>query len=192
MSNNQKQRSATDRLNDVEQATMSIFQALDNMTRDLMLVKDAIKLLGNKLDSVVKVVASGGTLTDETISAVMVENNIAELKSKVDDLIARGVLVSELEVQPESFVVIREVDETGKVVNPRLQFTMAALPKETVDKLLGAQPGQVLQIKEGTLSVEILETYTIVTPQAPQAAAPQAVQAPEAAPAPAETPAANS
>lgn len=161
MSNNQKQRSATERLNDVEEAAMSIFQALDNMSRDLMLIKDAIKLLGNKVDSIVKAASTGQEINDQVISSLMVENNVAELKAKVDNLVAQKILVSELAVNAQSFVVIREVDDAGKVVNPRLQFTMSAVSPEVTEKLVGAQPGQTVKMKEGSLNVEILEVYSV-------------------------------
>lgn len=184
MSNNQKQRSATERLNDVEQSLMSVFQALDNMTRDLMMVKDAIKLLGNKMDSIVQATVSGQPLTDEVIANLMVQNNVADLKAKVDGLIAQGILIEQATVEAQSFLVIRELDETGKIVNPRLQFTMGALDQSVTEKLVGAKVGQTIDVKEGALRVEILEIYGIKTAEP----APEAEAAPaEAAEAVAET-----
>lgn len=184
---NQKQRSATERLSDTEQALQAVFQTLDNMGRDLMLCKDAIKLLGNKLDAVVK----AANLSDDTISALMVQNNVDELKGKVDALIAQGILEATTTVDAQSFLVIREIDDAGKVVNPRLQFTMGALDPAISEKLIGGQPGQTIEVKEGALKVEILEVYGIKTAQpAPAAeAAPAEATAPESAPA-AEAPAA--
>lgn len=168
MSNTQKQRSATERLNDVEQATMSTFQTLENMTRDIMLIKDAIKLLGNKVDSIVKASMNGQPLTDEVISYLMVQNNIEELKAKVDNLIAQGILVAEAVVGAQSFIVVREVDDTGKVINPRLQLTMGALAPHVAEKLIGAQSGQVVDVEAGALKVEVLEVYAIQSLKAPE------------------------
>lgn len=164
---NQKQRSATDRLNDVEQGVMSIFQALDNMARDMMLIKDAIKLLGNKVDSVVKVAG----LSDDAISAGMIENNVAELKGKVDSLIEQGILAAQELIDLQSFIVVREVDDAGKVVNPRLQFTVNAIAPEVSEKLVGAKVGALIDVKEGSLKVEVLEIYGIQTPKAAEAPA---------------------
>lgn len=181
MSNqNQKQRSATERLNDVEQLLANLYQTADNMARDLLTIKEAIKLLANKLDSVAK----ESNLSDDAISQRMLDNNVAELKSKVDDLIAQGILEAESTVTDKSFVVGRESDDSGKIMNPRIQFTLAALEPETKDKLVGANVGQVVDIKEGKYKLEILESYAIVTPQAPQAEAPVAEATPaEATPA---------
>lgn len=183
MSNNQKQRSATERLADLEQAMMSLYQTIDNMARDLLTVKEAIKLLGNKTSSIAKV----GGFSDEAISAVMIENNVADLKAKVDDLIAQGLLVAEAIVTENSFVVGRESDDTGKVINPRIQFVVSALSDELKAKFAGAGTGQTLDLQEGKLKFEVLESYLIQTPTAPEAvaeaAAPAEAPAAEAAPA---------
>lgn len=168
-----KQRSASERLNDSEQALMSIFQALDNISRDMMLVKDAIKLLGNKTDAVVK----ASNLSDDTISALMVENNVAELKANVDRLIGQGILTAEAVVTGQSFVVLREVDDAGKVVNPRLQLSVGAIDPAIASKLIGGLVGQTVDVQEGKLKVEIMESYAIQTPvQAPA----EALEAPAA------------
>lgn len=174
MSNNDKQRSATERLNDLEQATMGTFQALDNMSRDLMLVKDAIKLLGNKLDAVAK----ASNLSDDVISKLMVENNVAELKGNVDRLIAQGILTAEGVVTAQSFVVLREVDDAGAVVNPRLQLAVSSIDPTIAEKLVGGMVGQTVTIQEGKLKAEIVESYAIQTPQAPSALGEIALEAP--------------
>lgn len=165
MSNNQKQRSATERLNDLEQGVMGIFQAIDNMSRDLMLVKDAIKLLGNKTDAI----ARASNLSDDVISGLMVENNIAELKGIVDRLVNQGVFVAEEVVTAQSFVVIREVDDAGNTVNPRIQLAVGSIEPTTAAKLVGARVGETVEVAEGKLKAVIVESYEIVTPQAPQA-----------------------
>lgn len=49
MSNN-KQRSATERLNDLEQVVSNIYQQIEYMNRDLMTAREAVILLGKKAD----------------------------------------------------------------------------------------------------------------------------------------------
>lgn len=190
MSNNQKQRSATERLNDLEQATMNLYQTVDNMARDLMTVKDAIKLLGNKVDSIVQAIQAGGPVNDDVIGALMVQNNVNELKTKVDGLIAQGVLVAEAAITAESFVVGREISAAGKVTNPRIQFVMTALSPEIKEKLVGVAPGQTVEFQEGKDKFEVVESFSIQNPQLPT---PEAVEAAEAAaPAPEASEAASS
>lgn len=159
-------RNATQRIEDLEHALMSLYQTADNMARDLTMVKDAIKLLGNKLDAVVKASERGAGVNDTVVASIMVENNVADLKEKADRLVAQGILVAEEAVGEKSFVVSREQDDQGNIVNPRLQFTMGSLTPELRAKIVGGMPGQVITLEEGKLKLEILETYSIQTPSA--------------------------
>lgn len=179
----QPQRTASQRIDDLERGLMALYQTADNMARDLMTIKEAIKLLGNKLDSVVK--ASG--ISDDTISKLMIENNVSELKDKVDELVRNGVLVATDEVKANSFVVGRELGEDGAVQNPRMQFVVSALQPNVGGKFPGAKVGQVLDLEEGKWKFEVLEAYDIASPEQQQASAEQQesaseAQAPEAQP----------
>lgn len=173
-------RTASQRIDDMERGLMALYQTADNMARDLMTIKEAIKLLGNKLDSVVKVSRSGSALTDENIAAVMVENNVEELKTKVQNLVNSGALVSAEEIGPNSFVVGREVAADGTVQNPRLQFVVSQLQPDIKDKFPGHKAGEKIDLQEGKWSFEVLEVYNIQVPQeapaAPVEAAPEAAQ----------------
>ena len=182
MANEQKapKRTASQRIEDLERGVMSFYQTLDNMARDLQTIKDAIKLLGNKLDSVVKASANGEKITDEVISRIMIENNVEELKRKVTDLVTQGILAASDEVKANSFVVGRELSDDGKVQNPRMQFVVSALHPDVKDKFPGAKVGQTLNLQEGKWKFEVLESYDIVTPKQE---APEATQASESTPA---------
>src|SRR5690242_16307611 len=126
MNQNQQQapvsqkKTAAQRIEALENAFMSLYHTADNMARDLLTAKEAIKLLGNKLDAVAKL----AKLSDDDIAKIMIENNIAELKGKIDNLVEKGVLTAEEEVKENSFVVGREIDQDSTVVNPRLQFAL--------------------------------------------------------------------
>ena len=173
MSNQQAdKRTAAQRIDDMERGLMALYQTADNMARDLMTIKEAIKLLGNKLDAVVKASNRGEQLNDEVISKIMVENNIEELKNKVTDLVNQGILQAAEEVTANSFVVGREVDENGTVQNPRMQFVVSALAPNVKDKFPGAKVGQTLELEEGKWKFEIQEVYSLVVPSAPTQQAP--------------------
>jgi hypothetical protein len=165
-------RTAIQRIEDLERALMSLYQTADNMARDMMMIKDAIKLLGNKLDAVVKA-SERGSVNDTVVAQIMIENNVSELTEKVESLKAQGILTAETAATERSFVVGREIDAEGKVANPRLQFTMGALNPEVREKLVGGMPGQVITLEEGKLKFEVLEVYSINSP-APAAEAPAA------------------
>ena len=189
MSNQQQpdKRTASQRIDDMERGLMALYQTADNMARDMGTIKEAIKLLGNKLDSVVKASERGEALNDEVIARIMVENNVEELKEKVTNLVNQGVLVAAEEVGPNSFVVGREIAEDGSIANPRMQFVVSALQGEVKDKFPGSKVGQTLELQEGKWKFEIQEVYNIQTPEQ-QASAP-AESAPaesEEAPAPTE------
>jgi hypothetical protein len=146
------------------------------MARDLLTVKEAIKLIGNKLD----VVAKAANISDDTISKGMIDNNVAELKEKVTSLIENGVLVASDELLDSSFVVGQEVDADGNVVNPRIQFTLGSLRPEVKAKIQAGKKGEAIELEEGKLKFIITEVYAIIAPK------PQQVEAPAEAPAQAE------
>jgi hypothetical protein len=184
MSNTDK-RTATQRIEDLERALMSLYQTADNMARDLMNVKDALKLLGNKADAMVKALQRDGVkINDETISEIMIENNIEELKQKVSTLVTQGILSPSEEIADSSFVVGRDLDSEGKVVNPRLQFAFSGINPEVREKLKGRKAGEVITFAEDKNKFEVLEVYTIGVPaqqvqeEAPTEAPTEAVQAP--------------
>lgn len=178
-------RTAAQRLEDLERGIMEAYRVLDNVVRDLMTIKDAIKLLGNKTDAIAKASLRGQPLSDENLTNIMVETNVAELKAKADDLVNRGFLKASEEVDEKSFVVGREIDNEGKVANPRLQFAYTAVPAATQEKLKGTKSGDIVAFSERQWKFEVLEVYTIQNPEEAREAAP-ADQAPAA-----ETPAAE-
>lgn len=176
--NPQSKKSATQRLEDLENAVMNLYNVANGLARDLYISKEALKLLGNKTDSVVKCINKGSTLTAENISAAMVENNIEELKNVVESYVKMGACAPTDIVANDSFLVVREIAKDGSVADPRAQFTLASLEnKEVATKLLGAKVGDVVPTYEGKHSIEVLEIYKVAAPQAaPEQEAPQAQQ----------------
>lgn len=181
-SQNKDTRSASQKITDLENALMSLYQTADNMARDLGTIKEAIKLLGNKVDSIVKAASAGEPVNDAVIARIMVENNVEELNQKVKLFVAQGMIKTSEQVTSDSFIVGSEIAEDGTVVNPRLQFALSALTPEMQTKFVGGKAGDVLNLQEGKLKFKIAEVYEIQKPKPAQAA--QAAEAvPEAAPA---------
>lgn len=163
-------RTAVQRLDDLERALMGMFQAGDVTNRDVQTLKEAIKLLGNKVDAIVKATQQGEDLNDEILSRIMVENNVAELKGRVDQLVANGALLPTTEaVDEKSFVVGREIDADGKVLNPRLQFVLQSLQEPLRLLIMGKKVGDTVEFQEGKLKFELQEAYTIAPPKPPEA-----------------------
>lgn len=174
-------RTATQKIADLENGVMSLFQVNQNLTRDVAMLKDALKLLDNKLNSMAKALNGGEQPTDEVLTRIMTQNNVEELAQKVSNMVNQGFLVKEEQISENSFVVGSELDATDALVNPRLQFALKAIAPNFQEKLLGSKPGDVLLLEEGKLRFKVLESYLIQEPKAPEAA-PAAEEVPEVAP----------
>lgn len=180
MANEQQQeqkRTASQRIDDLERGLMAMYQTADSMARDMQVAKDAIKLLGNKLDSVVKLLNRDVSekINDLAVGQVMIQNNVDELKGKVTDLVGQGILVASEEVTDSSFIVGQEIDDAGGIVNPRLQFALGALSEDLKTKIKASKVGETVVLQEGKLQFKLLEVYSIQQPTAPaQEAAPVA------------------
>ena len=191
MANEQQQQpqkpTASQRIDSLENGLGALFQTADNLARDMMIVKDAIKLLGNKLDAVVKLSNRevSQNINDDAIAKIMIENNVADLKEKVTGLVSQGVLVASEEITDNSFVVGEELDNDGNVVNPRLQFALNAINEDLKTKIKAAKIGEAILLQEGKSLFKVLESYSIQQPQpAPaQEQSPAASQPADSAPA---------
>ncbi len=172
-----QQKNASQRIEDLEKGLMSMYQAFNGVAQDLANAKEALKLLGNKVSSIVTVSAKGDLVTEDSVNKTMIENNVAELKSKVDGLITQGILVNQETAESNSFLVGRELDDQGNIANPRLQFALAALQPDVQEKIKGRKAGDVVTIQEGKLKFELLEVYSIEAPKAAQAEATDAAPA---------------
>lgn len=158
-------RTATQRLQDLETGMAHIYQTLDYVARDLKFLKDATKLLHNKVDAIVQATAAKEEISDAVLDRIMVEKNVEDLKNKVTSMVVSGILLKEDQVSENSFIVGSESDETGKVVNPRIQFALKVVTDAAIQaKLLGAKIGDVIIFKEGANPFTILESYKIQDP----------------------------
>ena len=187
MSENENKKTATERLEVLENTAQNIIQAIQplaNMAQDLMALREAVKLLNNKLDAVVKAITAGTALTDENLGQLMTENNAKELQDKVTKMVSDGLLAATDTISKDTFVVINEQDGSGKIVNPRMQFFLSALNNDEIrSKLDGAKVGSNISVGDKGGSLNILEAYNIVTPQAVTDAAANVEVIEEAAPA---------
>ena len=169
----ENKKTATERLELLENTVNSIIQAIQplaNMSQDLMGLREATKLLNNKLDAVVKSINAGTQLTDENLGQIMTDNNAKELQDRVTKMVSDGLLAASDTVGKDSFVVINEQDESGKIVNPRMQFLLSALQNDEIrGKLEGAKTGTNIAVGDKGGSLNVLEAYNIVVPQAPEA-----------------------
>ena len=171
----EKKKSASERIKNLEETLLGALKALSAVNNEQETIKEAIRLLGNKLDSVVKLLNSSQPLTNENISSVMVQNKADKLAENTALMVQNGILVKSETVDNNSFVVGREVMDSGEVINPRIQFTVESTQEHLKVKILGAKVLDKILVEEGKAKLELLEIYSISEAPAPQAA-------PEAAP----------
>lgn len=180
MANPQDKRTASQRIDDLERAVMSIFNVANNMSRENTLIKNALKLLDIKVECIQGALNAGEPLTDEVLTRRMKEKELQELKDKVTNLVTQGFLIPADEVGDAGFIVGAETEPDaadgtpGKVIHARLQFTVASLAKEIQDKLMGAKAGSTVVFKDDALVFKVAEVYKIVNPTPPAAPAPEA------------------
>jgi hypothetical protein len=177
-------RTAKERLEDLEVTMAQLLNVSDYVTKDIMNLKTALKLLHGKVDAIVKASVAGEEITDPTLERIMQESSVAELANRVTNLIVTGLITKEEQVSGNSFLVGCQVDDDGTVKNPRVQFSLKSLTPEFQAKLTGGKAGDSFKFKDtDTVSFKLLESYKIAEEPA---ANPTPVPQPEA-PAPAPT-----
>lgn len=186
MANPADKRTAPQRIEDLERALMSMFQASNQMAQDLQNSKTAVKLLNNKLNAIQTASQNGEALSNEVISRIMLETDMKELQDKVTGLIERGILVAQEGSEEGCFIVGGEYEpgETegtlGKVVNQRLQFSLGSLQEDLRKEFYGRKVGDILKFKDDNLVFKIDEVYKIVNPKPPVVVSTEAPEAPAA------------
>ena len=147
------------------------------MANDLTGFREALKLLNNKLDALVKTLNQKETqVSEEDLNKFMVQNNVDELTRKISDMVKSGLLAASDTVTNGSFVVINEQGKDGTILNPRMQFVVSALQHEEVrSKLEGSKVGANIPVGDQGGSINVLESYDVVAPAAPEATATPAV-----------------
>jgi phosphosulfolactate synthase (CoM biosynthesis protein A) len=173
-----KNLSASQRLEGLEKAMYAVDGTLRNLIQTQEMTQSALKMLANKLDATVKLARKKGVeLTDSEISEFMVDNNVQELKQKLDYSVQAGFLTSSEEVTESSFIVGREIEaDTKKVLNPRIQIALSELKKEAQETLKGKRVMDVVSFNDNKIALEIEEIYEITVPSQEQAPSAEAQQ----------------
>lgn len=156
-------RNPSQKIEDLERAVIGLYETMNNIARDLNIVKEGLKLLGQKSNAMIRVMTKGLSVNADTVSDEMTLITIEDMQGIVANLIAQGVLSPATEITENSFVVGRDLLSTDQTVvaNPRLQFAMAGVPADIRPKLVGSKVGDILQITEGKDFLEILEVYAV-------------------------------
>jgi len=193
MSDNKDTRTATQKIEDLERVVSMLYQsvtALDGAVkslmstqRDMVLVRDALRLLNKKTEAIIQVATPESGITAVAVSDLVIKMNVDDLKAQVADYLQRGSLVPADEVSAKSYLICEEQNTDGTIANPRIQFRLDSQDPETQAAFTGKKVGDTVSFGEGKYPAKIIELYTLVDSPAPQAT-PPATEAPaQAAPA---------
>lgn len=174
MANGTKKTTAAQRLSNLEDTLVGTLQALGAVDNEQSVIKDALALLGSKLDAMISLLRAGKELSDANISNLMIEDKTLKMTEGTQSLVKNGVLVANDTVDENCFVVGRELLDDGSVLNPRIQFTVESATPNLRAKILGAKVLDKIQVVEGKASMEVLEIYSIHQPKAPEGSQAQA------------------
>lgn len=159
-------RSAADRIASLEQGMLGSAQLHEETLNELGQMRSALMLLNNKVDSMVTLSSQGSDINNETLNAIMTDNNVRTLASRVEDMKEGGFITETKEVRPNTMLVGRELSTEGdKVVNPRMQFILEEMDEGVQKKLIGKKPGDIVKLQEGKLLFELSEVYDLVPPE---------------------------
>lgn len=196
MSENKDVRTASQKIDDLEKVVSMLYQGLtqtnsvlENLLKsqgDIVLLKDALKLLNKKAEAIVQVALPETGITVQSVSDLVVKMNVVDLTAQVSVFVENGHLVAAEEVAGNSYVVCEEVDSDGKIVNPRIQFRLDSQDETTTGLLLGKKVGESVSFGEGKFSAKVLEIYTITEPKPTEPAETAKEIQPEVTPAPAQ------
>lgn len=193
MSDNKDTRTATQKIEDLERVVSMLYQsvsALDGAVkslmgtqRDMVLVRDALRLLNKKTEAIIQVAKQESGITPESVSDLVIKMNVEDLKAQVADYLQRGSLIPSDEVSAKTYLVCEEQNADGSIANPRIQFRLDSQDPETQAALTGKKVGDVVSFGEGKYNAKITELYSLVDSPAPQEAAPAQEAPAQAAPA---------
>jgi hypothetical protein len=153
---------ATQRIEGLETKALLIGRQIEVISQEIDKLSQAFMSLSRKLDATVKTAESGG-ISEEAINSLMVEQEVASMKSKIELLKQQNVLHIIEEIQnSKTFIVAKELDEKDEVVTPRVQFSLSSLKNpEFADKFIGKKAGDIIETGENMLKVLIEEIYSI-------------------------------
>jgi hypothetical protein len=112
-----------------------------------------------------------GTITNSSVNDIIVQENVLQLKNKIDELVKFQVLTPDAEaIGEKTFVVGRELQEqegVTKETNPRVQFSFDSLKDpEMKSKLENKKVGDLISFEEGgSMMFEVTEIYSVNEPK---------------------------
>lgn len=161
--NSTKKMTAAQRIEHLEGTIMGIYKNFDILANDIDQLRNTITGLAKRLNATIEA-AESGTVNNEQVNNIIIQQNVEELKAKVEFLVEQGVLKKSEEnvVGENSFVVGRELDGEKNVLNPRLQFAFATLNETGKELVKGKTLGDLVKNENNDGHLEITEIFDVV------------------------------
>lgn len=158
-------KTAAQMLEALENAFLSQNRQLQTLADEIDRTRQMLTALAKRVNASIKA-AEEGELTNDSVHKIIVQENIKELEGKVQFLVDQGVLTKadDVEISDQTFVVGRSVDESGSVVDPRVQFHVASVEGDIKSKLLAKKLGDVIKYSDDEPSLEVTEIYKVTQP----------------------------
>jgi hypothetical protein len=117
--------------------------------------------VGRRVNATIQA-AESGNLTSDAVNNLIIEDNIKRLKEQVAQMVQMGAISPSEVVDERSFFIGRELDDSGKVTNPRYQMSFDSASKAFQAVVIGKKVGDIVvtDITTGA-SFEITEVYAI-------------------------------
>jgi hypothetical protein len=158
-------RNAAQTIEALENAFMAQNQQIEILADEIDKLRQMLVSLNKRVNASIQA-AEEGELTGDSVNKIIMNDNMKELEGKIKFLVDQGVLKKNdtMEITDKTFVVGREIDAQGNVVNPRVQFAVGSIDKAVQEKLLNKKMGDMVSYSKDEPSLEITEVYEIHQP----------------------------
>ena len=153
---------ALERLSSLENMILSQHQKIEILADEIDKLRGTVGALAKRLNATIKA-GEDGSLSNDSVNKLIINENLKELEGKVKFLVEQNVLEKDdsAVVSNKTFVVGREVDKEGTVINPRVQFAVGSLDANFQTQVIGFKVGDVIPYQESDVSLEVVEIYKI-------------------------------
>lgn len=159
----QKKLTAAQRIEHLEGTIMGMYENFNILANDIDQLRQTMTALAKRLNATIEAGEKGG-INNEQVNSIIIQENVNELRKKVDFLVEQGVLKKSEDnvIGENSFVVGRELDEDKNEINPRIQFAFQTLNEGGKELITGKSLGDLVKNEGSDGCMEITELYEIV------------------------------
>ncbi len=176
------QKGVKDRVLDLEKAVLGLGEAYAKLATNYNTLlqtldedkfqndhfKQKVSVTTESMAALVRLIRDGTEFTEENMTLAVSLNQEDRLIQQTQEMIEMKVLKEVDEIKKEdSYVVLKEFDQEGKIISMRSQGPLIKFTKELQERFVGKKVGEKLELKEGNV-IEITRIYDIVEPEEPK------------------------